>query len=188
MTGTKTNRGLSALVGTLAIAASPGVLALETFDVIAPGTYEINNNTVSIDTEIVGADTAITYNSTLGEGVNGLFNLTKTDWWGDSIAAESLAYRGSSNLFYAYDTGGYDGTTYVKGIYDSGSPGSFDARVNVTLSNAIAADEDILYATQAVPEIDGAALAQGVLAIGALGLWIVGGARRLEDSASITCQ
>ncbi|MEX0450134.1 hypothetical protein V6X63_10285 [Spiribacter sp. 221] len=109
----------------------------------------------------------------------GYLALDQTSWW-DSFGtvAEDLAFASSGvsgepiRFAHKLRPDGQDVTFYTD-----------NAQASSETSNYRSITEVARYATQAVPEIDGAALAQAGLALGAFGLWMTARRRRGEGGA-----
>ncbi|MEX0450115.1 hypothetical protein V6X63_10185 [Spiribacter sp. 221] len=99
----------------------------------------------------------------------GYLALNQTDWWGKPGLAEDLATDSPEvddlPIFYIYG-------------YRENEPGVFESYYSEAGASATqydgGVDQTRDYAMQAVPEIDGAALSQGVLVLAAVGLWGLG--------------
>ncbi|MEX0450133.1 hypothetical protein V6X63_10280 [Spiribacter sp. 221] len=154
-------------------------------------------------TPVAGASIEITVTSGVDEGDVGRYtvaaesqvfdvNLTsvskKNDWWGDQGLAEALASRSNSGLkfLYAIDFGPDNGAgdDKIQFYADDGSRGAFST--GEILRDNVVSD----YAVQqggvaAVPEIDGALLGQGMLALSA-GLLLIGARAGREDISGLT--
>ncbi|MEX0448778.1 hypothetical protein V6X63_03360 [Spiribacter sp. 221] len=110
-----------------------------------------------------------------------------TSWYGNGVLSRKLAIESAQGPLAGTSSGGW----FVDFISGAGNPTTGYA---TTGAAGTVADSDFatnatvtfayeLAAPTPVPEIDGAALAQGTLAIAALGLWA--GARRREVARGV---
>ncbi|MEX0448780.1 hypothetical protein V6X63_03370 [Spiribacter sp. 221] len=119
-------------------------------------------------------------------------DITSTSWYGNVGTAADLATQsaqgalGNSNrgsAWFIYADAESTSSNAIKGYDTVANTGS---KANSTFSDGqIVTFAYELAAPVVVPEIDGAALAKGALAIAALGLWAGAGARRRGDGEAV---
>ncbi|MEX0448779.1 hypothetical protein V6X63_03365 [Spiribacter sp. 221] len=140
------------------------------------------------DTEQIVVDT-VTYTVSYASGDRDVYtaspyNLSTTSWYGNATLAESLASQSTQDRLVSNDSD--IGAVFVYDFITSNNISIFSTGDKSELDRFSPLDPDtkvtFAYESSApsyVPEIDGAALAKGALAIAALGLWA--GARRRDD-------